>query len=103
MGDMLAAGTVATFAADIPLQDLFGANVVVDGVATVARGAGGTLHVVWRIERFPPIRSFGHKVGTPDVVGHVPLRRLRKVVIADLGEVALLPEAAVDQRYLVLC
>src|SRR5437879_12787935 len=77
-------------------------NVVVDGVAAIAGGTGGTLHIVRRIERFPPIRSFGYKVGTPNVVGDIPLRRLWKIVIADFCEVTLLPEAPVDERYLVL-
>src|SRR6267143_3360959 len=102
MFNMVAAGSVAAPAADVPLQDLLGMNVVVDGVAAIAGGAGGTLHIVWRIERFPPIRSFGYKVGTPNVVGDIPLRRLRKIVIANSCEVALLPEAAVDECYLVL-
>src|SRR6202521_3752858 len=102
MFNMLAAWSVATLAADVPLKDAFGVNVVVDGVAAIACGAGGTLHIVWRIERFPPIRSFGYKVGTPNVVGDIPLRRLRKIVIADFCEVTLLPETAVDECYLVL-
>src|SRR6266478_695399 len=102
MFNMVAAGSVAAPAADVPLQDLLGMNVVVDGVAAIAGGAGGTLHIVWRIERFPPIRSFGYKVGTPNVVGDIPLRRLRKIVIADFCEVTLLPETAVDECYLAL-
>src|ERR1700719_1906689 len=102
MFNMVAAGSVAALAADVPLQDLFGMNVVVDGVAAIACGAGGTLHIVRRIERFPPIRSFGYKIGTPNTVADIPLRRLRKIIIADFCEVALLPEAAVDERYLVL-
>src|SRR6267143_702281 len=102
MFNMVAAGSVAALAADVPLQDLLGMNVVVDGVAAIAGGAGGTLHIVWRIERFPPIRSFGYKVGTPNVMGDIPLRRLRKIVIADFCEVTLLPETAVDECYLVL-
>jgi hypothetical protein len=44
--DMLAAGAVATFAANIPLCDLPGVDVVVDGMAAVAGGPGGALHVV---------------------------------------------------------
>ena len=45
MFNMVAAGSVAALAADVPLQDLFGMNVVVDGVAAIACGAGGTLHM----------------------------------------------------------
>jgi|ERR1700674_263695 len=102
MFNMLAAWSVATLAADVPLKDAFGVNVVVDGVAAIACGAGGTLHIVWRVERFPPIRSFGYEVGTPTVVCDIPLRRLRKIVIADFREVTLLPETAVDECYLAL-
>src|SRR6266478_1908414 len=103
MFNMVAAGSVAALAADVPLQDLFGMNVVVDGVAAITCGAGGTLHIVWRIERFPPIRSFSYKVGTPKAVADIPLRRLRKIVIADFCEVTLLPETAVDESNLPLC
>ena len=46
----------------------FYVDVEVDGVAAIACGAGGTLHIVWRVERFPPIRSFGYKIGTPNTV-----------------------------------
>src|SRR5712664_729019 len=102
MGDVLAAWTMATFAAYVPLQDHFSVNVVVDGVAAIARGAGRALHVVGRIEGFPPIRALGNEIGAPNVVGNVPLRGFGKVVIADFREVTLLPEASVDERYLVL-
>src|SRR6267143_4446587 len=76
MGDVLAARTVAALATDVPLDDLLGANVVVDGVAAIACGARGSVHVVGRIKVFPPVRSFGYKVGPPNAIGHVPLRRL---------------------------
>ena len=44
--DMLAAGSVAAFAANIPLCDLLGVNVIVDGMAAVAGRSSGSLHVV---------------------------------------------------------
>ena len=37
-------------------------------------------------------RCRGDEVGAPDVIGDVPLRGLGIVVVADLGEVALLPQ-----------
>src|SRR6267378_6590050 len=76
---VLAAGTVAAFAANVPLDDLFGVDVVVDGMAAIAGGAGGSLHVVGRVERHPPIGSVGNKIGSPDVVGDVPLRGKREI------------------------
>ncbi len=70
MGDVLAARTVATLATHVPLDDLLGVNVVVDGVAAITGRTGGSLHVVGRIKGFPPVRSFGYKVGTPNTIGH---------------------------------
>src|SRR6266851_6158206 len=102
MGDVPAARTVATLATDVPLDDLLGVNVVVDGVAAITGRTGGALHVVGRIKGFPPVRSFGYKVGTPNAVGNVPLRGFWKIVFADFCEVALLPDAPVDERHLVL-
>src|SRR4029077_6464855 len=98
---VLAAGAVATFAADVPLGDFFGVDVVADGVAAIAGGAGGALHVVGRIERHPPIGAVGDEIGAPDFVGDIPLRGFRKIVVADFGEVTLLPHAAVDEGDLV--
>src|SRR5260370_9417566 len=102
MGDVPAAMTVATCATDVPLDDLFGVNVVVEGVAGITGRGGGALHVVGRIKGFPPVRSFGYKVGTPNAVGNVPLRGFWKIVIADFCEVALLPDSPVDELHLVL-
>jgi len=93
---------VTTLAAYVPLRYLLVMNVVVDGVTAIARGASGTLHVVRRIERFPPVGSLRYKVRTPYLVLDVPLGRLGKIVITDLREIALLPQAAVDKSNLVL-
>jgi hypothetical protein len=46
VSDMLAAGTVAVFTADIPFRDLLGVDVIVDGMAAVAGRSGGSLDVV---------------------------------------------------------
>src|SRR6266403_3281581 len=102
MRDVLAAGAVAAFAADVPLGDFFGVDIVADGVAAVTGGAGGPLHVVGRIERHPPVSAVGNEIGAPDFVDDVPLRGFGVIIIANFGEVTLLPEAAVDEGYLIL-
>src|ERR1700730_3572311 len=98
---MLAARTVAAFADDIPLGNLFCVDVVVDRVAAVAGGDGGALKIIRGVERGPPARTVGYEVGTPEVVGDVPLGGLWVIVVADFGEVTLLPETAVNQSDVV--
>lgn len=103
MGDVFAAGTVAAFAADIPLRNLLRVDVVVDGMAPIASRPCRPLHVVRRIEGCPPVGAcIGDVKFEPLLVADVPLRGERVVVIAEFGEVPLLPDAAVDQSYLVL-
>src|SRR5580693_4178638 len=99
---MRAPGTVAALAADIPFRDLLGLDIVVHRVAAVACRSSRPLHVVRRIERFPPIASLWNKIRSPDFVGHVPLRGLGEIVIADFGEIALLPKAAIHKGDLLL-
>src|SRR5579864_3453463 len=57
---MLASGAVTLFASNIPLGRLLGADVVADGVASIAGRARRPLHIVGRIKRLPPVRSFSH-------------------------------------------
>jgi hypothetical protein len=97
VGDVFAAGAVAAFATDVPLGDLFGLNIVVDGMAAIARGAGGALHVIGGIKGFPPVGALGYEIWLPDVVGDVPLSGFGEIVLADFCEVALLPDAAVNE------
>ena len=78
-----------------------GPDVVVDRMAAVAERPGRTPAVFGRIERHPPIGADCDVVGAPLAMRDVPLRRQRKVVVADLGEVALLPLAAVDEGDIV--
>ncbi len=99
--DVFAAGAVAALAADVPFGNLFGVDVIADGVAAIAGGAGGALHVVWWIERLPPIRAFGDEIRTPHFMGDVPLSGLGKIVVADFREVTLLPETPIDERDLI--
>ena len=92
---VLTAGAVALFATDVPFSDLLGLDVVVHRVAAIAEGAGRALEIVGRIKGHPPVVF--HIVGLPLLVGHVPLGGKRKVVIAHFLEVALLPQAAVNE------
>src|ERR1700730_9432349 len=99
--NVLAARTVASLATYVPLHNLFGVNVVVNGMAAIARRARRPLHIVWRLERGPPIRAVGYKIWTPYSMHDVPLRTFRKIVVTNFSEVALLPDASVDQRDLL--
>src|SRR5260370_30386459 len=93
---VLASRTVAAFAADVPLRDLLGVDVVVDRVAAIAGGTGGPLEIVGRIKRRPPVGSIGHEVGPPEAIGNIPLIGFRKVVVSSFGDLTLLPNTAVN-------
>ena len=96
------AWTVAGLAADIPLRRFFGPDVIVDGMTAIARRPGGTLEIAGRIVGRPPIGAgVRDVVGSPRLVGDVPLNRKRIIVVADAREVALLPNAAVDEGHLI--
>lgn len=99
--DVLASRAVAFFATYIPLGDLAGGEVVIDGVAAIACGAGGAVGVGFAIVRRPPIRVIRNVIGEPTTVHDVPLRRKRVIVDAALFEVTLLPPAAVNEGDLV--
>src|ERR1700754_951348 len=103
MRGVFAAGAVAFFAADVPLGDLLCFYVVVDGVASVAGWSGGTLHVVGRGERLPPIRSLRHNVRPPNFMRDIPLRAFREVVVSDFFEITLLPDTAVNEGHIIFC
>src|SRR5271154_5464581 len=102
IGGMLAAGAVAAFAAYVPLGDLLGVDVEVDGMAAVAGRGCRALHVIGGIERLPPVGTLGDKIGPPDFGGDVPLRGFREVVVANFREVTLLPDASVDESDILL-
>ena len=99
---MLTTGPVAFFASDVPFCDLFGVDVVVDGVAAIARRPRGPLHVVRRVEWFPPVRALRDEIRPPDSMGNIPLRRFRKIIVPSFREITLLPKAAVNQRHIIL-
>lgn len=99
--DVRATGSVAPFAADVPLRHRLSLNIVVDGMAAVAQRAGRTLHVVGGVKRGPPVGVRRNHIWAPDLMGNVPLRSQRIIVIASLGEIALLPFAAVHESDVV--
>ena len=66
-GDVIAARSMAFLAANVPLRDGFGLDVVVDRMAAVAERAGGTLHVVGGIEWHPPVGFLRDDIGAPDL------------------------------------
>src|ERR1700688_3392307 len=102
MLNVLATWTMAFLASNVPLRHLFRVDVVVHGMATVTGRPRGPLHIVRRIERLPPIRPLGHEILPPNMPGNIPLRRLRIIIVSSLREVTLLPNAAVDQRHIIL-
>src|SRR6185437_3109859 len=94
---------MATFTADVPLGDLLGVNIVTDRMTTVAKRARGAMHIVRRIKGRPPIAACRrHCILAPFVVLNFPLHRQREIVLTDFCEITLLPNAAVDERDLVL-
>src|SRR5262252_3348711 len=71
-------------------------------MASVTGRPSRALHIVIRIERSPPICAGGrHFVWTPNARSDHPLSRQREVIITNFRKVPLLPEAAVDKRYLI--
>ena len=100
-GGVEAAGAVAFFAAHIPLGDLVCFDVKVYGMAAIAGGAGGALHVVVRVESGPPIGSWFHVIRKPFLMRDIPLGFEREIIFAYLGEIALLPFTAVDESDIV--
>src|SRR5579862_7990170 len=94
---VITAGAVTLFTAHIPLGHLFRAHIVIYRVAAIARGSGGALHVVFRIILGPPVRPGLNFVGTPNLVGHVPLGWQRIEIITNSLEVPLLPFAPIHE------
>src|SRR5579872_6796999 len=102
MCDMFAAGAMAAFAANVPLGDLFCVNVITHRMAAVAKRPCGAVEVVTGIKRSPPIASCGrHLIFAPFLVYDFPLNGQREIVVADFCEVALLPDASVDESHLI--
>src|SRR6201987_6546273 len=98
---MFAARSVPFFPTDIPFGHLLRLHVVIYGMAAVARGSGGTIEVGRPVKRNPPVRSRFHVIGQPLLFRDVPLRRQRIIIVATLGEIALLIATSVDERDLI--
>ena len=99
---MIAARAVAGFTAHVPLGHVFRGNVIIDRMAPVAERTGRPLHVVGRIEGNPPVGVRRHVIREPAMMGDVPLRLERKIIIAPARKIALLPAAAIDEGDIVL-
>ena len=99
---MRGARTVAFLAPDIPFGHGLGADVVIHRMATVAERTCRTFEIVGRIESRPPVRTCLDDIWPPDLVGDVPLHGKRKIVVSDFLEIALLPDASVDEGDIVL-
>lgn len=98
---MQTAGAMTLLTADVPFGHLLRPDVVVDGVTAVAKRTGRALHLVGRVVLHPPIGALLHIVPAPGPVPNVPLCQEDEVVGTDLGEVPLLPLAAVREGHLV--
>ena len=92
-----ASRAVTFFASHIPLGDLLGLDIVVDGVATIAKRTCGSFKIAVWIMGSPPVCSFLNMVGKPFLLLDVPLRREHIVIVAAACEVALFPTAAIDE------
>ena len=103
MLNVLAARTMAALATYVPFRDFLCMNVVANGMATIAGGAGRAAHVIRRVECRPPIACVGDEIPAPYVILNFPLRGQGKIVVADFRKVALFPNAAIDKSDLVFC
>src|SRR5262245_15235525 len=55
IGGVIAPGPMAAFTPDVPLLDVFGCDVVVDGMTTITQRSRRSLRVVGWIESNPPV------------------------------------------------
>ena len=101
VGYVGAAWAVALFAPDIPLRDLLGVNVIVDGVAAVAGWSGGAIEIRGPVEGDPPVCASFHVIREPLLLRNIPLRGQWEVIVAAFCEVALLETAAIDESDII--
>lgn len=94
---MGASRAVTFFAAHIPLGDPLGLDIVVDGVAAIAKRTCGSFKIAVGIMGSPPVCSLLNMEGKPFLLLDVPLRREHIVIIAAACKVALFPTAAIDE------
>src|SRR5262245_30119632 len=88
---VFASRTVASFTTNVPFRHSFCFDVVVDRVTAITQWPRRSLQVIGRVERHPPVRIRLDEIRTPQFVTYVPLGRQRKVIIANLLKVPLLP------------
>ena len=93
VADVLTSGTMAFIAANVPLSDGFRLNVVIDGMAAVAKRTRRPPRIGLRIELGPPIASRRGVVRAPDLV--------RDILLRDFLEIPLLPFGPVQERDVV--
>lgn len=94
---MVPSRTVTLLAADIPLRDRLRLDVVVDRMAAVTERSSWARRVCLRVECGPPIRTASDVIRPPDLMAYVQLSAQRKIVVADLLKVSLLPLGPVDK------
>ena len=100
MCGMFAAGAVTFFAGHIPFCNLLCFQIVIQRMAAIAKRTCGPLKITGWIKLCPPIRAVGNVIGKPAIVFDVPLRGQNKIIVAALGEIALLPATAINERNL---
>src|SRR5215469_3227180 len=98
---VFAAWTMASFAADIPFCDPLGVDVIAYRMTAVASRAGGSLQVVRRKKRHPPVRTLADEILAPFVILYLPLSRQREIVVSYLREISLLPKTTVNEGDLI--
>ena len=95
--DVIAAGAVAFLAANVPLGDFLGVDIVIDRVASIAERPGWPLHVVGGVERCPPVRAVLDEVRPPELFFRRRAREIprpeRKTMIERDGEVSVKRQA----------
>src|ERR1043166_2173360 len=102
MGGVIAAGAVASFTTDVPFGDSLRLNVVVHRMTAVAGRPHRAFHVIRRIQRGPPIRTVGHEIRAPYMIGDIPLCGLWEIIVTNFCDVSLLPQTSVYQRDVIL-
>ena len=98
---MRGTGSVALLAAYVPFGNGFCLDVVIDRMAAITKRPGGSQHIVGWIKTNPPVGVGRDHVSPPNLMGHIPLRPERIVVITLFCEVPLFPLTAVYEGNIV--
>src|SRR5712664_2052540 len=70
---VIAPGTVASLATDVPLGNGLGLKIQIGRMTAVAQGAGGAPGVLGRIILHPPVGVVGDSICPPNLMRDVPL------------------------------